>query len=356
MATHRNAALPSLYGLLDNRRQNNIDMLRAIAVAAVVIHHAQAIFGGDFPFLGDYGGQFGVQLFFLISGYLISASHARYSVREYATHRFFRIMPAYLMFFLGIGIYNGVITWASVSETPWKFLANLTLMQHLFPAALLRYDALHVSWSLTVEVLWYAAVPLLLWRRRMSTPLVVIITVISTIWMVVANLHLLDGLHPGVTDTNPAFSYLFLANHFIAQACFFAFGSWIFFHEDKLRHLNPLTLWMLGMLVFILRPYYFFYNPIFITGIGLGFFMLAALNSQPVRNRMIFYISETSYAIYLCHLPILILVHNRWQMTGIAGVATAVALTLLTATCSYILVEKPAIRLGRRLARPAAKH
>ncbi|GAB1386494.1 hypothetical protein MASR1M59_16420 [Melaminivora sp.] len=348
------ATLSSLFsnpGLLDNQRQNNIDLLRAIAVVSVFIHHAQSVYGGNFPFLGEYGGQFGPQLFFLISGYLISASCIKHPIGGYAIHRIFRIMPAYLLFFVGIGIYTEVITLARVSQTPWQFLANILLLQQLFPAALLHYDVLHVTWTLTVELLWYLLAPLLLWRKRLSTGTVVVITVLSTLWAWVANLHLLDGLYPGITDSNPGFSYLFLANHFFSQVCFFAFGSWIYFHQERLRQLNPLPLLLIGILIFLLRPYYFFFNPIFITGIGLGLFMLAGLNSPAIRNKAIFFISETSYSIYLCHFPILLLVHNQWGLTGLPGLLTSIGLTLLVCSASYVLLEKPAIRLGRRLTR-----
>ncbi len=70
--------------LLNNERQNNIDLLRAIAVVSVFIHHAQHIYGGNFPFLGEYGGQFGPQLFFLISGYLSQCKLQKHSLRDYS--------------------------------------------------------------------------------------------------------------------------------------------------------------------------------------------------------------------------------------------------------------------------------
>lgn len=338
-------------GLFDNQRQNNIDLLRAIAVISVFIHHAQSTFGGDFPFFGEYGGQFGPQLFFLISGYLISASCTRHPLTDYAIHRIFRIIPAYLLFFLGIGLFNGVISWDNISQAPWEFLANILLMQHLFPKALLHYDTLHVTWTLTVEVLWYASAPLLLWRRSLNTATVIGITLFSSVWAYAANQHVFDGFYPGVTDVNPGFSYLFLANHFFSQICFFAFGAWIFFHRDRLRKVNPFLLMMLAVLLFILRKYYFIYNPIFITGIGLGLLMLAGINSPALRSKGVFIISEVSYSIYLCHFPVLLMVKNIWQISGYLGVAVSILLTLTLSVISYIFLEKPAINFGKHLTK-----
>lgn len=351
MASLRNYFLPGWRGLFDNTRQNNIDLLRAIAVVSVFIHHAQVTFGGNFPFFGEYGGQFGPQMFFVISGYLIAASSLKHAARDYVLHRFFRIMPAYLFFFLGIGIFNGVITTQKVGDHPGQFLANLSLMQQLFPAALLQFDVMHVTWTLTVEVLWYALAPLLLLRRRLlSTSTTLAITAISTVWVVLANNHFLDGLYPGITDTNPGWSYLFLANHFLAQMCFFAFGAWIYCHQKRFKNLNPLIFLICAIFIFILRPYYFIFNPIFITGIGIGLLLIGCLYSHPIKNRVAFWISETSYSIYLCHFPIILWVHGSWQLQGLAGVAVAVTLTLTISTLSYLLIEKPAVRLGRRLS------
>ncbi|MDP2768732.1 MAG: acyltransferase, partial [Giesbergeria sp.] len=158
--------IKSLRALFNNDRQNNIDLLRAIAVVSVFIHHAQHVYGGNFPFFGEYGGQFGPQLFFVISGYLISASCQKHSLRDYAIHRIFRIIPAYLFFFIGIGVLTGIINFHRITQLPWEFLANLLLLQQLFPSALISFDVLHVTWTLTVEVLWYALAPLLVIGNR----------------------------------------------------------------------------------------------------------------------------------------------------------------------------------------------
>ncbi len=334
--------------LWNNDRQNNIDLLRAIAVVSVFIHHAQHVYGGNFPFFGDYGGQFGPQLFFLISGYLISASCQKHSLRDYALHRFFRIMPAYLVFFIGIGILTNVVTIHRISDFPGKFLANILLLQQLFPSALIYFDVLHVTWTLTVEILWYLIAPLLLLgNRKLRWPTVFISICISTIWSYTASRHLLDGLYPGLTDTNPGYSYLFLGNHFLSQVCFFVFGAWIHFHKNQLSPWNPLSALALGLLIFILKPYYMVFNPIFITGIGLGFFMLAAINSQAIKNRFVFLISETSYSIYLCHFPIILWVRHGLGLDSISGVAVSIAITMAVSLASYLCIEKPGMRLGR---------
>lgn len=312
------------------------------------IYHAQYIFGGNFSFLGSYGGQFGPQLFFVISGYLITASYKKHSLQDYFLHRIFRVLPAYLFFFLGIGFLFGGLKSTQISDHPWEFLANLVLLQQLFPSTLINFDILHVTWTLTVEIIWYGLAPILLLSTRgIRWPTVTAFIIISSAWSYLANREKLDFLFPGITDNNPGHSYLFLGNNFLSQACFFIFGAWIYFQHEKLKHWNPVTCIVLGVPIFMLMPYYMDFNPIFITGIGVGFFVLAAINSQPIKNRLVFFISETSYSIYLCHFPIILWIQNNSGLSSASGAFTSLLATATISLLSYIFIEKPGIMLGR---------
>ena len=338
----------NLHALVDNSRQNNVDLLRALAITAVFVHHGQHVFGGNVPFFGANGGWFGVQLFFVISGYLISASCEKHGLLNYVIHRVLRIAPAYLFFFLVIGIGAKVITVGSIAVDPWAFAVNLAFMQHLVPSALVKFDVLHVSWTLTIEVLWYVLAPLLLIGNGvLRWPTVAVTLIVSTAWAYTATNGTLDFIYPGMSDTNPGYSYLFVVNHFFAQAIFFVFGAWIYFHRRAVAHINPVLALCLALLVFLAQPYYLVFNPMFITGIGIALLLLTSLNSQPIRSRFVFLISETSYAIYLCHFPVMLWVRDRLGLTGWAGVVASIALIMLLAVISYVLIEKPFVKIGR---------
>lgn len=344
----------NLHALFDSSRQNNVDLLRALAITAVLIHHGQHVFGGNVPFFGANGGWFGVQLFFVISGYLISASCEKNGLRDYAIHRFFRIVPAYLFFFLAIGIRAKVVTAGAIAADPWAFVVNLAFLQHLFPSALVKFDVLHVSWTLTVEVLWYVLAPLLLLgKRTLGWPTVLITLLVSTAWSYTASIGALDSLYPGETDVNPGYAYLFVVNHFFAQAIFFVFGAWIHFHRRAVTQINPVLALGLSIFIFLAQPYYLIFNPMFVTGVGISLLLVTAVNSQTIRSRLVFLVSETSYAIYLCHFPVMLWVRHHLEMDGLAGASFSVALTLLLASLSYILIEKPFVKVGRLLTRPS---
>ena len=336
--------------LLMDPHQNNIALLRALAVTSVFIHHAQHVFGGDFPFFGTFGGEFGPQMFFIISGYLISASCVNHDLREYFLRRVFRILPAYLLYFLGFGIFDGTINWTKVDSYPGGFLVNLLLLQQLFPQSLIRYDVLHVTWTLTVEILWYILAPIIFFAfGGVTKKLVVACIILSSAWSILATMGYLDFIHPEVIAQNKAYSYLFLGNHFISQLCFFILGAYVYCHRDTLKEWNPANAILIGITILILKPYYGLFSPIFVTGIAATFFLIAAIGATTIKNKFIAHVSETSYSIYLCHFPALLLV-NALGYKGLSGVCLSVFLTLLLSTLSYIFVEKPGIALGRELA------
>jgi peptidoglycan/LPS O-acetylase OafA/YrhL len=338
----------NMHALLDNSRQNNVDLLRALAITAVFIHHAQHVFGGNVPFFGAAGGWFGVQLFFVISGYLIVASYEKHRFAAYVVHRMLRIAPAYLFFFLAIGFASKAITGGAIATDPWAFVVNLIFLQHLFPTALVRFDVLHVSWTLTIEVLWYVVAPLLLVGNGLVRwPTVAVTLLVSTAWSYAASTGALDFMYPGVSDVNPAYAYLFVVNHFFAQTIFFVFGAWIYFHRHAIAHINPVTALCLAILIFVAQPYYLIFNPVFITGIGIALLLVTALNSEPIRSRFVFLISETSYSIYLCHFPVMLWVRDRLDLKGPTGLALSIAVIMLLALASYVLIEKPFVKLGR---------
>jgi peptidoglycan/LPS O-acetylase OafA/YrhL len=143
------------------RRYEAIDMLRILAAASVVVFHY-------FYFNPAYAGAFsrsvrsaasygylGVQLFFMISGYVITLSAIGRRRSEFALARFVRLWPAFVMCLVLTVSANAMA--GSVPQLP-TVLANLTMMPRLFGVA--NIDG--VYWSLMFEILFYVAVAVLL--------------------------------------------------------------------------------------------------------------------------------------------------------------------------------------------------
>ena len=146
----------------NRERQPGLDLLRALAIIVVVVYHA-ALFGFKLPGRVDRFDWIGVDLFFVLSGYLIGgqllaplARGQRIKLGRFFTRRALRIMPAY---FVVLAIYFLLPPWREYSEMSqplWKFLLSV---QNI---ALHGGTAFSHAWSLAVEDQFYLALPFLL--------------------------------------------------------------------------------------------------------------------------------------------------------------------------------------------------
>src|SRR6188472_982470 len=146
----------------NRERQPGLDLLRALAIVVVVVYHA-ALFGFKLPGRVDRFGWIGVDLFFVLSGYLIGgqllaslARDQRIKLGRFFTRRALRIVPAY---FVVLAIYFLLPAWREypeMSQPLWKFLLSV---QNI---ALHGGTAFSHAWSLAVEDQFYVALPFLL--------------------------------------------------------------------------------------------------------------------------------------------------------------------------------------------------
>ncbi|HEX4696525.1 MAG TPA: acyltransferase [Candidatus Udaeobacter sp.] len=162
-----NQPTPTLQADLDPRfqdrtRQPGLDLLRALAIIVVVIYHA-GIMGFPLPGRLHRWGWIGVDLFFVLSGYLIGgqllaelARNRRLNLGGFYARRVLRIMPAY---FAILAIYFLLPSWREypdMAQPLWKFLASVQNV------SLHGGTAFSHAWSLAVEDQFYLALPFLL--------------------------------------------------------------------------------------------------------------------------------------------------------------------------------------------------
>lgn len=130
-------------------RVSSLDGLRGLAACAVLAYHYGLAFGGD----RLHYGLLGVDLFFIISGYVIFLTLARRpDIWRFATGRVARLMPAYWT-----SVALGAAVYVPLGEaTLWQAAVNLTLLQRLFNVR----DVIDVYWTLAFEVWFYAVIAL----------------------------------------------------------------------------------------------------------------------------------------------------------------------------------------------------
>lgn len=345
---------------------NNLDPLRALAALAVLCHHCSVYTGYSVPWVSRLGGLLGVQLFFVISGYLIVQSASALPWRTYLTRRAFRIYPAYWAAVLLVAAATTpMAAWHWPEE--WSVYAiHFFAFTHFSPSALLRHDVLTVSWTLTVEWCWYLLVPLLVWGARRSghrhywLAAGAAALVFSSAWVRLAQGGNLDWLyasaiaHSGVSPVNEFTRFAYIVNAAPAQLVFFMIGALIWRYEPSLKRL---PLWIALVVLVVGVGGVLQWNdllglhPSFVSGLGLGALLLLALQAPLIGWRWPHRLGQWAYPIYLLHVPILVAVFHRFKFEGLPALVLALTAIVVASALLHFVVEAPANRLGRSFAR-----
>lgn len=340
-------------GDLAQGRDNNFNLIRAIAAISVLVSHAWPIALGPetmeplVALTGKSLGTWSVEVFFVISGFLISASFARRpEASAFLAARCLRLFPGLFVSLVIVGLVIGPLVttlplaaYLADPELPLFFLRNMTLVSPAFtlPGVFESNPFLAVVgsiWTLAHEVACYMgllAIGLLgafRDRRRMAVAL----TLFALFW--VGGVLVGADLHPKV-DALHKLSLPFAAG-VLLYAC---------------RNSLPVTLkvamglWVLAFLVSAtpLRV------PGQIAAVSYSVFWLAYVPRGRLRayNRL----GDYSYGIYIYAFPVQgLVVWLAGPMTPAVNIAFALPATLVLAVLSWHLVEAPALRTIRRKA------
>jgi peptidoglycan/LPS O-acetylase OafA/YrhL len=183
-------------------RSHGLDTLRALAIFAVIAFHVSSYHGVTVPDAvrpAARMGWIGVDLFFVLSGYLIGSQllrpyldGKRPSVWGFYRNRLFRILPAYSVV---LALYFAVPAWSEDSLAPlWKYC---TFTFNLFVASNFRGFS-HV-WSLCVEEHFYLVLPLIvlgMMRRPSMRRTVALLAGLVLLGMAIRSFVLLHELRP----------------------------------------------------------------------------------------------------------------------------------------------------------------
>jgi peptidoglycan/LPS O-acetylase OafA/YrhL len=348
-------------GTLELRAQNNFDFLRIFAAALVLFSHCFPLFGKSpepFSWAMGYeeGGGLAVQIFFVISGFLVSASLIRRgNIAEYLQARALRILPGLLVVVLfGTFVIGPLFTTLSLnayfnSSGAWGYLRNALIFPIQFPVPGTFADHSHTSvngslWTLPIEVFMYLLLIPMFWSGWLSNRIVALAFPIA-FFCAFAIGETFFGL--GWDNRGPIFLWsVDLFNVFRLGIFFFA-GVAIYAYRDVIKADWRLASLLLALFICTFHSKYGFagaviaipYLTYYIAYCGLPLWRITSVTG------------DISYGFYIYAFPVQQSVFELgrnslsfWAMMGISAIVTT-ALAYL----SWTLIEKPVLSLKGHL-------
>ena len=329
-----------------NAYRRDIDGLRAIAILFVVISHA-------FP---DYirGGFVGVDVFFVISGYLISGiilnelSNGHFRFAHFYARRIRRIFPALILVIASCLAFG----WFSLLPGEYEqlgkhavagsgFIANFALYQEsgYFDMATAVKPLMHL-WSLGIEEQFYIIWPLLLVLSFRFTRQVLPLILVCALLSFAANIWLIER------DASGAFYLPY------TRLWELLLGAILAAKPVTLRKPLEANTLSIGGLLFLLDALYVGETHTIYPGWWallptFGAFLLIAagpgawVNRVLLGNRAMVYIGLISYPLYLWHWPLLSYLHIiEVNLPPVEYRAAALIISFILASLTYHYIER----------------
>ena len=336
---------------------DSIQAFRGLAALAVMFFHFRWLINNEFPNTGDYlfgWGAIGVDLFFIISGFVITLSAQKLDTGVSASLTFIksrlkRIMPTYFIILLVVFILSGGMSIFHYSEKLANLVSALTfrpIYTSNAPFYINDSGVYGVRWTLNYEIYFYLVSSLcLLTKRPLLCLLSFFITALVIIPVICGQQFTLSS--EGYQFNNP---YLNLLTNPI---------SWMFISGVLIAKLVPLAQRLpatLRVTYLVCVTLYTVYSLFFLKQIGHGLlssgFALILLMSGVVMNdawlrrftpRWLIFIGNISYSLYLIHTLMNTGLGKRLAWTGLSDGVTGFiiysVISLILATLSYRYIE-----------------
>jgi peptidoglycan/LPS O-acetylase OafA/YrhL len=351
-------------------RLAGLDTLRAIAIALVLMSHYNGFVaqGSVFGFIGEVGWA-GVDLFFVLSGYLIgnqllapAARGESSSLKTFFARRLLRTLPNYYVVLAVYLLLPHSPIWGKTMAPVWNFL---TFTQNF---GMIYGQTFTHSWSLCIEEQFYLMLPLavlvLVGRRRSPRLLWGALAVSIGAGIATRGFNFMHGQE---AFSAPAYySTWCRADELlpgVAIAMLKNFHRGLF--DRLLKHGNALLaagLVMAGAVLYGVRydaPNPFLTSTFGFSLVAISFALLtcAALSPRSLLNRVrvpgATSLALWSYAVYLVHKPVFMALHPELSRRGIDAEAPLTIVAVMAAGIFggwvlYRLVETPFMRLRAR--------
>jgi peptidoglycan/LPS O-acetylase OafA/YrhL len=319
-------------------RIRGLDGLRAISIILVLVHHL-----GD-PWSWSVYGKFGVQVFFVISGFLITwllcleeDKYGSISLAAFYVRRSLRILPPAFVCLLAVQ----VLGWYGLADVhPNDFLHAALFVGNMTKSG----DHMGHFWSLAIEEQFYLMWPLLFLLLATNGRRLVFLAGLFLFWV--------PWYHFRVTRTVMSGSAFDLHAEYLIAGCVLALARR---DERILRTLNTRFLQMLAVPLLSVAAICYFKSPLFHVdslihpGCAIGVLLIinyAVESSGGFLNwRPLVWLGNLSYSLYLWQQ--VFCWHS--QLGWLGHFPQNLLASLALASMSFYLLEQPLARLRRRV-------
>ncbi len=335
-----------------------IDGLRAIAVISVILYHAElVVFGRDW-FLGGY---IGVDIFFVISGYLIARiilseleTTGRFSFLKFYERRARRILPALLL----VIVASLPFAWVILYPTAFAEYAESIFWSVFFGSNFFFYGAtteygadsallkpfLH-TWSLAVEEQFYVVFPVVALAAYKFAH--------RWFFVVLVGLSLVSLLYAeSLTTRDPSWNFYSPFSRFWELGIGALLAVWELSKKPERSGPRAQILCITGIILILVsvlalfdgaspHPGFITLAPILGTALIIGFGSHSGPAGWLLSNKLATGIGLISYSAYLWHFPIFAFARHSLTYFSEAEKLLAILLTFVLSAASYRFVEQP---------------
>lgn len=346
-----------------------IDVLRFICATGVIFHHSTMLlnnkgFATNAEVHHRFSGAFFLDVFFIISGFLISLIIMReyqlgtFSIKNFYARRIIRIWPLYFLVVL-----IKVIIIPLAQHTPWELLRTSLFYATTFTVNFqLITDTVEpvytILWSICIEEHIYLLLPVLLFIFKGKFKIIGWVLVITGFysWIYFKNI-------PSASGYNTAY--------FVSTSYFYFFGigtliAYFYNQGVKLELLfKPIVqipiLFIMALVIFNFIPYnYSLGKSILINGLFGGYLVWAATQKTFIINlneKVSKYLGNISYGMYLIHIMIALYIIKAFKKSNLhfsellCGWGIPISTVLITAaiaTILYYYFERPILKFKKK--------
>ncbi len=364
-----------------SRRMPGLDLLRSLAITLVFFwHYRQTGCGKWVDVIGRFG-WIGVDLFFVLSGFLIGGQlmqdivkGQKIDFKSFYLRRFFRIMPAYLF----VLVMYFIFPWFAEREGLAPLWRYLTFTQN-FGLNYMVHGAFSHAWSLCIEEQFYLLLPLILTvilsvqSRYIGLSVVLGLFVAGLLSRYYCYDHFIAPFVDGPVwhDATPQYFekvYYPTYNRLDGLLAGVSIAGVYHFKPELWQQISKFGNWLLGAGLALLTAFYFICAPLIsfrasvfgfpLVALSFGLIVMAALSQNCVLSRSKVWgarsLATAAYCIYLTHKQLNSLVRELlyfcgFQPDSLVVLICCIMIALLGGSLLHVAIEKPFLRLREKI-------